>query len=477
MSFLSRKHSTPAGRTGLSASGPNSTSRTRLAAVVALVAVIAWLAVVASTVVFEFGDFLLALGSVFGLAFFGWFVLTRRGLVRLLGVPGALLGLAGLINFVGVHWSTLLVLIGVVALFGATGRYAVRDDRTVHRVQQSVRPPGPALKGVLIINPNSGGGKAERFDLPQEARNRGVEPLLLGPGDDLRELANRAVADGAEVLGMAGGDGSQALVATVAMQNDVQHVCVPAGTLNHFALDLGLDRDDVVGALDAFTDGIERRIDLASVNDRIFVNNASLGAYAGVVQSNAYRDAKLRTWRRMLPEMFGPGPASIDLQFEGPDSSSWANAALVLVSNNPYQLRHLAGAGTRPRLDTGQLGILAARIRGARDLAKLVTLGTLGQSKRFRGLREWSSSEFEVTSGASVAIGLDGEALSLAPPLRFVSLPGALRVRVPRQATGLSPAAAAVMMTRRDLAGLIRIAAGKPDKRASRSAGQFLIEG
>jgi hypothetical protein len=95
MSFLSRKHSTPAGRTGLSASGPNSTSRTRLAAVVALVAVIAWLAVVASTVVFEFGDFLLALGSVFGLAFFGWFVLTRRGLVRLLGVPGALLGLAG----------------------------------------------------------------------------------------------------------------------------------------------------------------------------------------------------------------------------------------------------------------------------------------------------------------------------------------------------------------------------------------------
>ena len=107
---------------------------------------------------------------------------------------------------------------------------------------------------------------------------------------------------------MAGGDGSQALVASVAMKHDVAHVCVPAGTRNHFAADLGLDRNDVVGALDAFTDGVERRVDLASLNERVFVNNASLGVYAQVVQSDAYRDAKLRTWRRMLPEMLGTRP-------------------------------------------------------------------------------------------------------------------------------------------------------------------------
>ena len=472
MSFLSRKRPPLVGGTGRFASSPHSTSRARLAAAVALVAMIGWLAIVASTVVSELGDFLLALGSVFGLAFFGWFVLTRRGLVRLVSVPGALLGLTGVVNFVGVHWPTLLVLIGVAALFGVAGRYAVRHDRTtVYRVQQNALPAPPALRGVLIINPNSGGGKAERFNLPEEARKRGVEPLLLERGTDLRELARQAVADGADVIGMAGGDGSQALVATVAMQHDVAHVCVPAGTLNHFALDLGLDRDDVVGALDAFTNGIERRIDLASVNERIFVNNASLGVYAGVVQSNAYRDAKLRTWRRMLPEMLGPGPASIDLQFEGPDSSDWANAALVLVSNNPYQLSHVAGAGTRPRLDTGQLGVLAARIRGARDVAKLVTLGTVGQSKRFRGLREWSCPEFEVRSDASVAVGLDGEALLLAPPLQFASLPGALRVRVPQHAPGVSPAGAAVTLSRRDLAGLSRIAVGKPSQREQRPGG------
>ena len=108
---------------------------------------------------------------------------------------------------------------------------------------------------------------------------------------------------------MAGGDGSQALVATVAMRHDVAHVCVPAGTRNHFALDLGLDRNDVVGALDAFTDGVERRIDLASLNERIFVNNASLGVYARVVQSDEYRDAKLATWKRMLPDMVGQDTA------------------------------------------------------------------------------------------------------------------------------------------------------------------------
>jgi diacylglycerol kinase family enzyme len=462
MSFWSPKHLTLA-RLGRGATAPRSTSRAQLAAVIALVAAVAvvWLAV--SAVAEDLGALLVPIVCVFVVAFSGWFVLIRRGPARLLGVPGVLLGLTVFITFVGENWATLLVLIGVVALFSVAGRYAVGHDRaTVHRVQQNARPVRPARRGVLIINPDSGGGKAERFNLPEEARKRGVEPLLLRRGDDLRELATRAVADGADVIGMAGGDGSQALVATVAMQHDVAHVCVPAGTLNHFALDLGLDRDDVVGALDAFTDGVERRIDLASVNNRIFVNNASLGVYAGVVQSSAYREAKLRTWRRMLPEMLGPTASSIDLQFEGPDASDWADPALVLVSNNPYRLRHLAGAGTRPRLDTGQLGILAARLRGARDLAKLATLSTLGQSQRFGGLLEWSCPAFEVRSGACVAVGLDGETLLLVPPLHFVSLPGALRVRLSRQAAGISPAGAAVTLTRQDFAALFRIAARRP---------------
>jgi diacylglycerol kinase family enzyme len=322
---------------------------------------------------------------------------------------------------------------------------------------------------VLIINPNSGGGKAERFNLPEEARRRNIEPLLLGRDDDLCELATRAATGGADVIGMAGGDGSQALVASVAMKHDVAHVCVPAGTRNHFALDLGLDRDDVVGALDAFTDGVERRVDLASLNERVFVNNASLGAYAQVVQSDAYRDAKLGTWKRMLPEMLGRGPVVCELHFDAPHRRDWCDAALVIVSNNPYQMRRFRGTGTRPRLDTGQLGVFAARLRSAGGVARLVTIGTIGRSlgsgsqhRRLSGVLQWSCLEFEIRAVAPVAVGLDGEALVLAPPLRFVSLPGALRVRVPRHATGLSPAGAAVTLTRRNLWALLRIAAGKP---------------
>jgi diacylglycerol kinase family enzyme len=363
-------------------------------------------------------------------------------------------------------------LVGVVAVFGATGRYAVRRDRVLPQQTPHARPVRPARRGVLIINPSSGGGKAQRFDLSKEATERRVEPVLLGPGDDLRELASQAARDGADVIGMAGGDGSQAVVATVAMEYDVAHICVPAGTRNHFALDLGLDRDDVVGALDAFTEGVERRIDLARVNGRVFVNNASLGVYAQVVQSDAYREAKLATWRRMLPDMLGRDADPIDLQFAVPDAGLWCDATLVIVSNNPYQLRRFGGAGTRPRLDTGRLGIFAARIEGPRTVAKLLTLGTLGQAGRFRGVREWSCREFEVRSHGSVEVGLDGEACLLAPPLRFVSLPGALRVWVSPRATGVSPAGAAVALTRADFAALLRIAAGKTGARPSRSSGR-----
>jgi diacylglycerol kinase family enzyme len=465
MSFLSPWQWIRAGRTQRSP-GAHATSWAQLAAVVALVAVAGMVGIVLLAIATEFGDLLLGLASVFVLAFSGWFVVTRRRPVRQLGILGVLLGLVGLVNFVGEHWAALFELSGAIALFAVAGRYALRHERTtLDRARQNARPARPAGRGVLIINPNSGGGKAQRFNLPEEARRRGIEPLLLDPGADLRELARGAVADGADVLGMAGGDGSQALVAAVAVEHNVAHVCVPAGTRNHFALDLGLDRNDVVGALDAFTDGIERRIDLASVNERIFVNNASLGVYARVVQSDAYREAKLGTWSRMLPDVLGPSATSMDLQFEGPDASDWTDATLVVVSNNPYQLGHLGGAGSRPRLDSGQLGVLATRIRGARDLARLATLGTLGQSQRFRGVREWACPEFEVRSGDPLAVGLDGEALVLAPPLRFVSLPGVLRVRVPRHARGVSPAGAAVPLTQRNVAGLIGVAVRKPNER------------
>ena len=436
----------------------------RVAAIVALAVPVAMVVVAAVALAGDVPIAVLAVVLVLVANAAVWFALTERGAPRAFGATVAVLATAGLVIVLATNWQGLLVLIVLLLLlplFGLSARYALgrTGEAAVRKAAEVTVPVGGAGSAALIINLKSGGGKAERFDLAAEARRRGIEPIVLRPGDDLLELAESAIARGVRVIGMAGGDGSQALVATVAARRGIPHVCIPAGTRNHFALDLGLDRDDVVGALDAFTDGIERRIDLARVNDRVFVNNASLGAYAKVVQSDAYRDAKRETWTRMLPDLLGSGAEPIDLEFTGPDGANCNDAALVLVSNNPYELTHLSGAGTRELIDTGMLGIVAAQVRGT-DVAKLVALELVGQAERFPGLLSWSAPEFEVRSKSPVEIGLDGEALVLDPPLRFESLPGALRVRLPRGA-GLSPAARAVALTTDNLGSLLRVAAGR----------------
>jgi diacylglycerol kinase family enzyme len=436
----------------------------RVAAIVALVVPVAIAVVAAVALAGDVPVAVLAVGLVLVANAAVWFALTERGARRALGTVAAVLAGAGLVVVLATHWQGLLVLVVLLlllGLFGLAARYALGRAGKValEGTAAAAIPVATASSAALIINLKSGGGKAERFDLAGEARRRGIEPIVLQPGDDLLELAESAIARGARVIGMAGGDGSQALVATVAARCDIAHVCIPAGTRNHFALDLGLDRDNVVGALDAFTDGVERRVDLARVNDRVFVNNASLGVYAKVVQSDAYRDAKRETWTRMLPELLGPDAEPIDLGFTAPDGTSCDDASLVLVSNNPYELTHLSGAGTRERIDTGLLGIVAARVRGA-EVSKLVALELLGQAGRYPGLLSWSAREFEVRSSGPVEVGLDGEALVLDPPLHFASLPGALRVRLPRGA-GLSPAARAVSLSTDNLSALVRMAAGR----------------
>src|SRR4029450_9058986 len=147
--------------------------------------------------------------------------------------------------------------------------------------------------------------KATRFKLAEEARARGIEQIELGPESDLGALVRQAIDGGADALAMAGGDGSQAIVAAAAAEHGLPYACIPAVTRNHFALDLGVDRDDVVGALDAFVDGGEHLVDLGEVNGRVFVNNVSMGLYAEAVQSKGYRDAKIRTLLDTAPAGLG----------------------------------------------------------------------------------------------------------------------------------------------------------------------------
>lgn len=404
------------------------------------------------------GAVMAVLVSVFG----GWYALSRRGPGRLAGLVAAALGIGGLLAVAVTGEFRGLALVGTVLLVLASSGFAGAALNGGRETEVEVAPAPAPVHPALIVNPKSGGGKAVRYRLADVCRARGIDVVELTPGADLEELAQKAISNGADVLGMAGGDGSQALVAAVAVEHDVPFVCIPAGTRNHLALDLGIDRDDVVGALDAFEAGTERRVDLATVNGRVFVNNASMGIYARIVQSDAYRDAKLKTAADMLPDLLGPEGAPFDLRFTTPAGGEWPYAHMLLVSNNPYRLDRLVGGGTRPRLDTGRLGMAAARIDGPAAAAAFIGLEAAGRLGAYEGWEEWSAPTFRVDSSGPVEIGIDGEATVLDPPLLFESRPGAVRVRVAGDASRPAGRAERPHLGRSTVAALIRTAAGRP---------------
>jgi len=447
--------------------GVNAITRSgRLAAWVALAAAAG---VVAALVVLLWDGFVALLAALAALviaAAAAWVALSRGGAARLLAIAVAVLALAGgavaLVMLGAV--DDLIVFAATFAIFAVAARMALQHAARAE-VASSRRGAGSGGSSrVLLLNPKSGGGKVARFDLVNAAKRRGIDCVVLEPGDDLQALA-RDAARSAEVIGMAGGDGSQALVAQVAMERDVGFVCIPAGTRNHLALDLGLDRNDVAGALEAFSGEVERRVDLGFLGQRVFVNNVSLGVYAEIVRSPAYREAKLATTQELLPELLGRGKP-FDLRFRGSDGNERTTAQLLLVSNNPYILDRLAGIGSRPRLDTGLLGIVAVEISDAAAAAKLVSLHAVGQVRRFEGWRQWTAETFEVRSTKRMAAGVDGEALELDPPLRFRVAPGALRVHLPPEAPGLSPAALSPGITRSSVRALWDIATGQRSRSA-----------
>jgi diacylglycerol kinase family enzyme len=401
-------------------------SRRRVAAIGALVLVTGGLGFAVVVAVQEFPRGPIALACLALAAAAAWYGILRRGALRAAGLCLGALGLAAaILLLVRDRLLEEVLIVAAIVLGCASARAAFSVRVQLPRVAPPRRP-------VLFFNPKSGGGKAERFALADEARARGIEPIELRPGQDLERLVRGAVADGADGLAMAGGDGSQAVVAAISAELDLPYACVPAGTRNHFALDLGVDRDDVVGALDAFVDGGERRVDLAEVNGRVFVNNVSLGLYADAVQRTGYRDAKLRTLLDTVPEMLGPGGTGLDLRWTGPGGHEHSSGAAVLVSNNRYRLGRAVGSGTRPSIDDGGLGITIAGAATGR--------GGDGR-RRQRPWREWTAPAFEVDADHGVPAGIDGEAVKLDPPLRFRIRPGVLRVRVAPQHPGASPSA------------------------------------
>ena len=401
----------------------------RLAFVAAAGAVVVLLAVagVRSVVLAAIG----AAGVAVGLAA-GWWFLVHRGLRRWLAGVLALAApatVAILYVRAGLLW-TVLASAALWSVAGAAGRAALSRSGG-GPIEYETPPPRHPF---LIMNPRSGGGKVDRFGLADRARALGAEVVLLdGPGTvDVAAVARRAASAGADLLGVAGGDGTQAAVAAVAAEHGIPFLVISAGTRNHFAMDLGLDREDPSRCLDALTDGVELRTDLGLVGDRTFVNNASFGVYASVVRSPSYRDDKMATSLDLLPDLLA-GDREPRLRLQA-GRTLVAGPQAVLVSNNPYDADDVTGFGRRDRLDAGVLGVLAVTITRAADAASLL------RGRRSNVVTFVTAREVTVDSDApSIPVGVDGETVSMPTPVRCTIQPGALRVRVPRHRPGARP--------------------------------------
>jgi diacylglycerol kinase family enzyme len=398
------------------------------------------------------GLFALLMGAALGLAVVaatGWWAFTtRRVWKRRLNVAVAALVVAYLLLdllVVGLQGAVgVLVLVAGLLGYGAAARRALgpaaapasgggSEPAPTRRGTPlgSPGPPRPPARPWLLVNPGSGGGKAERLGVAAAARARGVQVHELVPGDDPAALARQAVAAGADAVGVAGGDGSLGLVAAVAVEADVPFVCVPSGTRNHFAADLGLDRADPLAALDAFA-GAERRIDVGVVGGRMFMNNVSLGAYAELVAEPGYRAGKLTTAHAVLPGALRGERALLQVAFQDPEGRRYQDVLVLLVANNGYELHGGAVLGARGRLDGGVLQISALRARTGAALAGLVARIAARRARSGTEWAQWTATSLRVDATvADLPAGIDGEAVTLAPPLEFRVLPLALRVLVP----------------------------------------------
>jgi len=292
---------------------------------------------------------------------------------------------------------------------------------------------------VVVMNPRSGGGKVARFRLVEQVQATGAQVRLTEPDQDPASLARAAVAEGATVLGVAGGDGTVSAVATVAAEARRPLVVIPTGTRNHFARDLGLDITNPAAALAALHAGDVVPVDLGLVGSRVFVNNVSFGAYADALLTPGYREAKARTFAEIAPGYLD-GQQSIDAIVDTPEGPV-ESPQVVLVSNNPYHISTLRHLGRRFALDTGQLGgIMLKRPAGAppppplprlrRELQRQGHTGPPGE-----GVITWTAARITLHGAAArLPAGIDGELVLLDLPIVCEIRPGALRVRLPRPA-------------------------------------------
>jgi diacylglycerol kinase family enzyme len=402
----------------------------------------------------------------------------RSAVVCLLGDLAAVA--PNLLGVGGPRWRGLLTGVLLLPVLVSAARRALSAE-PVDAVVGGVRPapevaaarrevaslvPAAQVRGfrrpVLVLNPRSGSVQVVRDRLLEAAGRYGVEVREAATPAELVVVARAAVADGADVLGVAGGDGSLAAVATVVIEAGLPFVCVPAGTRNHFARDLGLDRADPAAAIEAFVAGPERRVDVATVGERLFLNNASIGVYAALVHEPSYRDDRLGAVDGVLERMLERDVLPVRASFRDGSGNAWDQVLVLFVSNNAYPLSSLGG---RPRLDAGLLEVSALRRTEGQELGHALENLFGGRHQAGEGWARWTTTSLEVDSpSGTLEVGIDGEPVVLDTPIEFGIHAGALRVLLPpprpasgRPATPTSPAPRRRALDQAQAARLVRL--------------------
>jgi diacylglycerol kinase family enzyme len=295
--------------------------------------------------------------------------------------------------------------------------------------------PAPAL---VVLNAHSGAGCGP--ERAQELRELlagvgiGAEVLLAQGGEDLLGGTERAVAAGTRLVIAAGGDGTQSAVASRLVGTDAVQGVLPMGTLNHFAKDLGipLKLEDAVRTL---AQGRVLQVDVGEVNDRVFINNSSLGLYPQIVRERELQQLHLgkRRWRALASAVLHAteGRPGLAVRVQAAGQEQVRRTPFVFVGNNRYTMEGFR-IGARNSLQAGELALYLGRRTGRLGLVWLALRALarrLDQAKDFDML---TGGDFLVeTRAARLRVANDGEVTMMDTPLRYRVRPAALRVMVP----------------------------------------------
>lgn len=414
--------------------------RMRLLAVAALVVFGLVLVTVAELVLSAPGILALLLLALVGVSFASWLIFIGKQWRFITGWILFLISVSALIKSLSLlrleYENLLFIRLAVLLIIYVVIIGVLRKEYWRIRRQQAIQTKITAQfqRPILIINPKSGNGRAIKAGIPDKARELGIEVVITSKNDNIEELARRAADDGADVLGVSGGDGTLGAVAKVAIEKNLPLVILPGGTRCHFTRDVGFDPKQIGDALTSFS-GIEHRVDAGSINGRIFLNNASFGLYANIVSHDEYRQNKLATTQKTLQSLLASKIPYYPLYFHDNNNQLHRDAVQILVGVNAYQTLSVFELGQRTRLDQGILQITVIT-RLDSGLASKILRQTLPMTDLLRTdsdhFMQWEAKEFIVDNKKNeIEVGVDGENEVYTSPVNIHILPKKLRLMVP----------------------------------------------